>query len=318
MALDQLGVDAEQVRPSPRSSRRRRCRRRTPRRPGARVRRAASRPAAARLGEAHASPAQQPGDLLVDRGPVLAEQVARRGARRTAARTASAAASAPSRWRTSISSSPRRRQVVISSADRSVSPLDLAQGLGDLRLGDAEQAQRVAAETASPASSTARTRLRRRSAAGHIACSSRGGPGQDDHRGPVGRDHQAGRGPGRVDRGRARAAPSPACGWPRAAPRGRSATAARSRARIAAIFSSISSSSTSSRPGEAARRPRPSGRRRSGPSPPLVTIRSTPSAARKRSAASRSSGRSPTHEDVGDLDAQLAEPLARSRGRCGR
>ena len=52
------------------------------------------------------------------------------------------------------------------------------------------------------------------------------------------------------------------------------AAAARSRARIAAIFSSSASSRTSSRPGEARRRPRRSGRRRSGPSPPLVTIRS--------------------------------------------
>ena len=78
----------------------------------------------------------------------------------------------------------------------------------------------------------------------------------------------------------------------RTASKSTSVNRARSRLRIAAIFSSSSSSSTSSRPQNCATTSTVISSA-VGPSPPLVTIRSTPSSARKRSCAAMSSGRSP-------------------------
>ena len=156
------------------------------------------------------------------------------------------------------------------------------------------------------------------SAAGHIACSSRGGPGRTITVGPPSTGTtRPGRGPGRVDRARAARAPSPAFGSPRAAPRGRSASAGRTRRGSAAIFSSIPSSRTSSRP---AKRATTSAVRSSavGPSPPLVTIRSAALGGQEPQRRLEVLGAVADDEDVGDLDPQLAEPLARSRGRCGR
>ena len=106
------------------------------------------------------------------------------------------------------------------------------------------------------------------------------------------RDDEPGRGPGRVDR----PAPCGTIACLRLAARSASGSKPhppREAGDDPAIFSSISSSSSSSSP---AKRATISAVRSSavGPSPPLVTIRSQPSAAMNRSPASRSSGRSPT------------------------
>ena len=79
--------------------------------------------------------------------------------------------------------------------------LDPAQRLGDLRLGNADQSQGVAAIRRRPREHRADgLRVeRRRPHRLQLAWRAR----QNYHRGPVGGDHQAGRGPGRVDRGRA-------------------------------------------------------------------------------------------------------------------
>ena len=90
---------------------------------------------------------------------------------------------------------------MISSAERSVSRSTSRKRLGDLRLGNADQAQGVAPK---------RGRTREHGADGlrierrrphRLELARR--PRQDDHRGALGGDHEPGRGPGRVDRGRA-------------------------------------------------------------------------------------------------------------------
>ena len=86
-----------------------------------------------------------------------------------------ASSSSPGRLRMSITSSARRRQVVISSGERSVSVLDLAQALCDLGLGDPEHADLVEPIRRRALSSSCTGSVS--SACGHIACSSRGGPG---------------------------------------------------------------------------------------------------------------------------------------------
>ena len=80
--------------------------------------------------------------------------------------------------------------------------LHLPQALGDLRLRHAEHPHRVAAQRRRPARAARRTGSVS-SAAAHIGCSSRGGPGQDDHD-PLARRHdQPRRRPHRVERHRA-------------------------------------------------------------------------------------------------------------------
>ena len=130
-------------------------------------------------------------------------------------------------------------------------------------------------------------------AASHIACSSRGGPGMTITTGP---DSAGTTRPGAVPAGSIVVEPFGITACLRLAARtaSRSKPARRAKAaRIRAIFSSISSSSTISRP---AKRPTTSAVRSSavGPRPPLVTIRSIPSSERKRRAPSTSSGRSAT------------------------
>ena len=178
-----------------------------------------------------------------------------------------------------------------SSVDPAV--LDLAQALGDLRLRDAEHPQRVAVQRRRPRQHGLHRRGRERRRPHRLQLARR--PGQDDHHRLV----RPGRpGPARSRPGRARSpppGPSPACGWPR-----RTASVSKLKpARARSGAGSRRSSPPSPRRGPArgpAKRPTTSAVRSSavGPSPPLVTIRSIPSAARKRSAASRSSGRSAT------------------------
>jgi hypothetical protein len=131
-------------------------------------------------------------------------------------------------------------------------------------------------------------------ACGHIAWSSRGGPGSTITVGPawVGTTN-----PGAVPAGSIGVAPSGTIACFRFASRRASASKRNRRAnpaRMSAIRCSISGSSTSSRP---ANRATASAVRSSavGPRPPLVTIRSTPTSVRNRSADSSSGTRSPTH-----------------------
>ena len=125
----------------------------------------------------------------------------------------------------------------------------------------------------------------------HIGCSSRGGPGSTS---TVGFPPTTT--PGAVPTGSRIVAPAGTIACLRlaalTASKSTSLTRARSRLRISAIFFSSSSSSTSSRPQNSATTATVISSA-VGPSPPLVTIRSTPSAARNRRAAAMSSCRSP-------------------------
>ena len=125
----------------------------------------------------------------------------------------------------------------------------------------------------------------------HIGCSSRGGPGRTTTVGLPGTTT-----PGAVPTGSMTCAPAGTMACLRLAARTESKSTsvnrARSRLRIAAIFSSSCSSSTSSRPQNCATTSTVMSSA-VGPRPPLVTIRSTPSSARKRSCAAMSPGRSP-------------------------
>ena len=180
--------------------------------------------------------------------------------------------SAPGRWRMSTSISARRRQVVISSGERSASSsisrsvlASSDSGIPNMRsgLGMNGSARASIAWTGSVAS-----------ASGHIACSSRGGPGSTITAARRRRHHQAGRG---ARRGRS-LAPTGTIACLRLAARSASGSNCirfAKPARIAAIRASISSSRSSSTP---ANRATISAVRSSavGPRPPLVTIRSSP------------------------------------------
>src|SRR5215212_932471 len=190
----------------------------------------------------------------------------------------------------STSISARRRQVVISSAARSTSP---SISLSVFAISDSgiPKRRRDASRYGSACSSTARTNGVS-SAGSHISWSSRGGPGSTMTVGPeVGTTS-----PGAVPTGSIVVAPSGIIACFRFAARTASGSKRRRRAkpaRMSAIFRSIDSSRTRGRP---ANRATTSAVRSSavGPRPPLVTTRSTPVEARKRSAASRLSARSPT------------------------
>ena len=153
------------------------------------------------------------------------------------------------------------------------------------------------------------------SAAPHIGCSSPGGPGQhDDRRAAVGagRHDEPGGGADRLeDRGSRRHDRLLAI----ARPQGFLAVGAPARAvarRIARIRSSSAVSSTIARPVKA---PTTSAVRSSavGPSPPEVITRSTPSRARKSSAARMSRRPVADDHDVGQLDACAAQALGQPR-----
>src|ERR1700761_5226975 len=125
----------------------------------------------------------------------------------------------------------------------------------------------------------------------HIGCSSRGGPGSTTTVGLPGTMT-----PGAVPTGSITTAPTGTMACLRLAARTASKSPAPRRAinffKIAAILASISLSSTSSRSQNRATVATVMSSA-VGPRPPLVTIRSTPSPARKRSCASISAARSP-------------------------
>ncbi len=128
-------------------------------------------------------------------------------------------------------------------------------------------------------------------AIGHIGCSSRGGPGSTTTVGLPGTTT-----PGAVPTGSMTMAPAGTIACLRLAARTASKSTSVKRAlrrlRIDAIFSSSCPSSTRSRPQNCATISTVMSSA-VGPRPPLVTIRSTPSSARKRSCAAMSRGRSP-------------------------
>ena len=169
--------------------------------------------------------------------------------------------------------------------------LHLAQALGDFGLGDAEHAQRVAVQRRRPPEQLPHA-ARSPAPPATSAAARAAGPGRTTiARSPAGTTR-----PGAVPTGSSGVAPSGTIACLRfasiTAPSSNLKRLAKPR-RTSAIFSSTSSSRTSSRP---AKRATTSAVRSSavGPRPPEVTIRSIPSSARKRSAASRSSGRSAT------------------------
>ena len=198
--------------------------------------------------------------------------------------------------------------------ERHALALGRAQRLGDLRLGDPEQAQhpppvrRRARERRAQRRGLHRRRPHRlqlaRRARQHHDGRARSRPARAARPAPA---------RSRPARGSSRpAGPPPACGCSPGSPPCRGpASVWRSGRRISAMRSSSASSSTISRPWNS---PTTSAVRSSavGPRPPLVTTRSSPWAAMKRSAASMSSRRSPTIVDVapGRPRAPPADPRA--------
>ena len=187
-------------------------------------------------------------------------------------------------------SSPRRRQVVISSGLRSAfSPISRRLWASS----DSGMPKRRIEKKAKAPVSPSRSRTGSESSAGpHSAFSSRGGPGSTITTcSPAGTTR-----PGAVPAGSSAMEPSgtiaclrlASCSGP-----GSNFIRAAKRSTIAAIFFSIPSSRTISRP---ANRPTTSAVRSSavGPRPPVVTTSRTPWSRRNASAASMSSGRSPT------------------------
>ena len=205
----------------------------------------------ARLGQPDpCARAQQLRDLLVDRAAVVGEQEA--AVALTEPSMSFSRASSPSaRLRMSMWSSPRRRQVVISSGERSVSALDLAQGLGDLRLGDPEHPHGQLLVGLGPVEHGARGLGLERPRPHR--CSSRGGPGSTITVGPPSTRRRPA--PARSPRGRSRSAPLRdhrlLSVRDRAAPPGSKSIRSAKPAMIAAIRSSISSSSAHLAAGEA-------------------------------------------------------------------
>ena len=195
------------------------------------------------------------------------------------------------------------------------------QRLGDLGLRDAVQAQRVLRDTWSRPRSP-RANVSAAAAAGHISCSSRGGPGSTTTVGPpfadAGGTTRPGRRPDRIedrralrhDRllavGRADAPPDRGPASARGSGRGSRRCAPRARRR-----------GPSRRPWKA---PTTSAVRSSavGPSPPLVTIRSTPIEARNASARVHVLGPVADDDGVGVVDPELAQAVATATARCGR
>ena len=208
---------------------------------------------------AHRRPAQQRRDLLVDRRAVLGEQRVARGARATSSTkrvVGVLAAGLVARRDLDLAAAQAGRDLERASRSTPVALGD-AQRLGDLRLGDPEQPQRSPARTSvAPRERRAQRRRSARAVRPHRLQLARR-PGQHDHRRAV-RRRPAARRPARA-RSRPARAPSRPRGHrllavaARASPRGRgSASAPASGARISAIRSSSASSSTSSRPCEAA------------------------------------------------------------------
>ena len=156
-----------------------------------------------------------------------------------------------------------------------------------------------------------------RAAADHIGCSSRGGPGSTTTVGPprpLWRRHdEPGSGAHRLEHGRApRARRLLAVALPGSPPCRGSASAWRAGAGSSAIRSSSASSSTISRPWKP---PTTSAVRSSavGPSPPLVSTRSSPSPAMKRERREHVLRAVADDRRVREVDADLAQPLGEPR-----
>ena len=145
----------------------------------------------------------------------------------------------------------------------------------------------------------------------HIGCSSRGGPGSTTTVGLPGTTT-----PGAVPTGSITTAPTGTMACLRLAARTASKSPVPMRAisffKISAILFSSSASSTSSRPQNRATVATVMSSA-VGPSPPLVTIRSTPSSAMKRSCGFDVGGAVTADGDVGELDAQLEKPVGEPR-----
>ena len=287
--LDQLAPARPAARSWPRSSTRPRRRRSTPRRRGGR---SGARPAGRRCttppppagGPAAAPRPARRSSCRPSRRP------SRRGARPSSPRARSAAASLASSERITISSS-RAAQ-----AGRDLEPVEAhlrvrdAQRLGDLGLGDAEHAHhRLAVARRAGDGLLERLGLHRLAPALlQLARRARAAPRRPG-RSP------ARPAPARCRPGRARPrprAPSPACGWRTRAPCGSRFQRRAKRAMISPIRRSSASSSCSGRPAKSATISAVMSSA-VGPRPPLVRIRSAPSARMNSSAASRSSRRSP-------------------------
>ena len=216
-----------------------------------------------------------------------------------------------------ISTSPRRRQVVISSAvERHALLARGAQRLGDLRLRDPEQPQHLPGGTRRARDGGAEAPRSPRAVA-HIGCSSRGGPGSTTHgRAAVAvgrRDDEPRRGADRLEHRRALAGPPPACGWPRARRPGRG----RASVPAAGAGSPRCAPPAPRRAPSRGRwkRPTTSAVRSSavGPSPPLVTIRSHALAGQEAQRGQHVLGPVADDHGVGEVDAELAQPLGQPR-----
>ncbi len=206
----------------------------------------------------------------------------------SAASNASYASHADDGKTVATSSSPRRRQVVISSDDVSTeSPRSVRassdSGIPIIRMIRCSSESVSSARTAGV-----------RTASAHIGCSSPGGPGSTTTGGRPSPDTTS---PGAVPTGSSTTAPSGTRACLRAPARIPSSDASRHRRRIRATICQIRSSSAGSTDiGRPANPATTSAVRSSavGPSPPDVMIRSIRSEARNSSAARTSEGRSPT------------------------
>ncbi len=186
-----------------------------------------------------------------------------------------------------ISSSPRRRHVVTSKAPSTDSARSVRassdSGSPVIRINRVSKAEPPASKSATAGTDTA---------APHIGCSSRGGPGSTSTSGRPGTTR-----PGAVPTGSSTAAPAGTSACLRAPSRSPSSLTSRQRSRSPETTPQIRSSSAASTAiGRPATDATTSAVRSSavGPSPPLVTTRSIPASARNRRAAERSSSRSPT------------------------
>jgi hypothetical protein len=225
-------------------------------------------------------------------GPVLNTVCPKSACTAAASRPYAGAAAGPNR--VTISSSPSRRQVVISRPVSSSATRRSVAASSDSRV---PHSRSVSWDSSVAPASTARTRSDA-TAAGHIPCSSEGGPGRTTTGGPDRPSATGTTSPGAVPTGSSTVAPAGtrAClATPAAVAAGsaRHPRRAISAATIPPMRSSRAGSTADGRPWAS---PTTCAVRSSavGPRPPVVTTRSAPPPARKASADRRSSGRSPT------------------------
>ena len=237
--------------------------------------------------------------------------------RRSAPRSASPGASAPGSWRTTTSTSPRRRQVVISSAlevPRS-RPRPPAASRRSRTPGCRTAAASRCAYVGAPADRRRGTPRSRPPAATSRAARA-AGPAAPPPSGPAPSSGGT-TSPGAVPAGSITCAPSGtiACLRFDAADRLEvevAASASSAAAGSSAIRASSASSSNSGRPAK----PATTSIVRSsavGPRPPLVTIRSTPCVGHEAQLGLHVLGAVAADRDVGELDAQLEQPVRQPR-----